>query len=448
MSFQRFTLPNGLVVVCETIPYVRSVTVGIWVKTGSKYENAGEYGLTHFLEHLLFKGTQNRSAREIAEQMDAVGGQLNAFTSKEYTCFYARVLSDHFAFAMELLSDMLQNSVFAAEDFDREKQVVLEEIKLYEDTPDELIHDLCAKSVLGDHPLGRSVLGSIESISAITREQTIAFWREHYTADNLIISVAGQVDPEIVLHETNRFFGAMTCHGTGTCCGNGTRAGCGAEAGTACEAGADVCCETGIDTGYGAGANLFKEKDTEQVHICLGSEGLSRHNEGRYAVQVLDALLGGTVSSRLFQVLREERGLVYSAFSAHSAYQELGLFSIYVGVSKPNAGEVLKLLRQELLAVRQGQISEGEVSRAKEQLRGSILFGLESTSNRMSRLAKSEMFYGEIVPADEIIARIQRVTKDDVIATARLVFARQPYISAIGQIAGLGRQWAQFQKGW
>ena len=431
MSFQRFVLPNGLVVVCETIPYVRSVTVGIWVKTGSKYESAGEYGLTHFLEHLLFKGTQNRSAREIAEQMDAVGGQLNAFTSKEYTCFYARVLSDHFTFAMELLSDMLLNSAFAAEDFDREKQVVLEEIKLYEDTPDELIHDLCAKSVLGDHPLGRPVLGSFDSISAITREQTLAFWREHYTPDNLIISVAGQVDPEMVFSEIDRYFGAMTRNQTGA----GIGAGSGTGAGTG-------------SSGTGIGANLFREKDTEQVHICLGSEGLSRHDDARYAVQVLDALLGGTVSSRLFQVLREERGLVYSAFSAHSSYQELGLFSIYVGVSKPNAGEVLKLLRQELDAVRQGLISEGEVSRAKEQLRGSILFGLESTSNRMSRLAKSEMFFGEIVSADEIIKRIQQVSKENVIATAQLIFAKQPYISAIGRMAGLSRQWAKFQKGW
>jgi len=431
VSFQRFVLPNGLVVVCETIPYVRSVTVGIWVKTGSKYESAGEYGLTHFLEHLLFKGTQNRSAREIAEQMDAVGGQLNAFTSKEYTCFYARVLSDHFTFAMELLSDMLLNSAFAAEDFDREKQVVLEEIKLYEDTPDELIHDLCAKSVLGDHPLGRPVLGSFDSISAITREQTLAFWREHYTPDNLIISVAGQVDPEMVFSEIDRYFGAMTRNQTGA----GIGAGSGTGAGTG-------------SSGTGIGANLFREKDTEQVHICLGSEGLSRHDDARYAVQVLDALLGGTVSSRLFQVLREERGLVYSAFSAHSSYQELGLFSIYVGVSKPNAGEVLKLLRQELDAVRQGLISEGEVSRAKEQLRGSILFGLESTSNRMSRLAKSEMFFGEIVSADEIIKRIQQVSKENVIATAQLIFAKQPYISAIGRMAGLSRQWAKFQKGW
>ncbi len=428
MSFQRFVLPNGLVVVCETIPYVRSVTVGIWVKTGSKYEIAGEYGLTHFLEHLLFKGTPNRSAREIAEQMDAVGGQLNAFTSKEYTCFYARVLSDHFAFAMELLSDMLLNSVFAAEDFDREKQVVLEEIKLYEDTPDELILDLCAKSVLGDHPLGRPVLGSFDSISAIIREQTLAFWRKHYTPDNLIISVAGQVDPETVFSEISRYFGTMP--------GNG-----GAQKGAASQP------RTVLPAAI-RGANLFKEKETEQVHICFGSEGLSRLDDARYAVQVLDALLGGTVSSRLFQVLREERGLVYSAFSAHSSYQELGLFSIYVGVSKPNAGEVLKLLRQELNAVRQGQISEDEVSRAKEQLRGSILFGLESTSNRMSRLAKAEMFFGEIVSADEIIERIQRVSKDDVIATAQLIFAKQPYISAIGQIAGLSRRWAEFQKGW
>lgn len=410
MGFQRHVLSNGLRVVSEDIPYVRSVAVGVWVKTGSRYETPSQHGVTHFLEHLMFKGTPTRTARQMAEQMDAIGGQMNAFTAKEYTCFYARVLSDHLPFAIELLADMLTRSVFGGDDLVREKSVVLEEIKLYEDTPDELIHDLCAQAVLGRHPLGRPILGTTETVSALERADVIEFWRGHYTPDNIVISVAGQFDAPTVHQLVEQHFGRMTGHHR-------------------------EMPEVPFDQEAGL---LLCEKETEQIHFCLGTHGLPRGSKDRFAVQVLDALLGGSVSSRLFQELREERGLVYSTFSSHASYEETGLFSVYLGASPENLKEAVDLVKCEYDSVRDGHIREDEVSRAKEQLRGSVLFGLESTSTRMSRLAKCEMFFGELLPTDDLIKLIQSVTSDDVIRVARNVLAQKPSIAAIGPIQSAG----------
>lgn len=420
MSFERVVLPNGLCVISEDVPDVRSVAAGVWVKTGSRDESSLQHGMTHFLEHLMFKGTGKRSAREIAEQIDAVGGELNAFTAKEYTCFYARVLSDHFSMALELLSDMICHSRFDPDDLEREKSVVLEEIKLYEDTPDELIHDLCAQAVLGNHPLGRPVLGTLETVGALKRADVVDFWRRHYTPDNLIISVVGQLSHDTIHEEVGRFFGGMS----------GARR--------------DESTAAPLE----GGTNLLRHKSTEQIHVCLGAHGLPRKSKERFALQVLDVLLGGSVSSRLFQELREERGLVYSAFSSHAAYRDAGLFSVYLGVSAENLPTVLQLVRREFDAVRRGQIRPEEVERAKEQLRGSILMGLESTSSRMSRLAKSEMFFGELMPVDELIGRIQAVTCDEVTAVARRLLADRPYVAAIGPLGGLEAEWSSFVKEW
>lgn len=421
MSFERVVLPNGLCVISEDIPHVRSVAAGVWVKTGSRDESPELHGVTHFLEHLMFKGTKTRSARDIAEQVDAVGGELNAFTAKEYTCFYARVLSDHFSLALELLSDMILNPRFDEADLEREKSVVLEEIKLYEDTPDELIHDLCARAVLGNHPLGRPVLGTLETVARLGRRAVDAYWRQHYTPDNLVVSVVGEVNHYDVQSQVNRFFGGMS---------------------------GEHVKDDARNSDIGRGRDLFRDKNTEQVHVCLGSHGLSRGSDERFALQILDALLGGSVSSRLFQELREERGLVYSAFSSHAAYQDTGLFSVYLGVSAENLPEVLGLVRREFDSVRQGKITPDEVARAKEQLRGNILIGLESTSSRMSRLAKSEMFFGELLPVDELIGRIQAVTCDQVIAVARRILAEKPYVAAIGPVQGLETEWTAFARGW
>jgi predicted Zn-dependent peptidase len=403
--YQKTSLSNGLRIVCETIPHVHSVSLGVWIGTGSRYEDFYYNGISHFVEHMLFKGTKSRTAKQIAEEIDAVGGQLNAFTTKEYTCYYAKLLSQHFQFGIDLLSDMVLNSVFEPVEIGKEKSVVLEEINSYEDTPDELIYDLFVGRLLKDHPLGWNILGSQDTINHIDRNVIQSFMKHHYTPDNLVFAVAGNIQLDQVVPEIEKRF----AHLQGTFVDKLVQL-------PPLEAG-----------------EYSRNKDTEQVHLCIGTRGVSRKDPQKYVVFVLDSILGGSVSSRLFQRLREERGLVYVTGSSHSSYRDTGIFSIYAGTSMKNVEEVKKLVHEEIDKLCHELVGEQELSRAKEQIKGNLLLGLESSCNRMSRLAKMELFNDQLCTPEETVARIDEVTSEAVLQVARNLFKTENFVTtAIG----------------
>lgn len=400
--YHRSILSNGLRIVCETIPYVHSVSIGLWVACGSRNEALNEQGISHFIEHMVFKGTKNRTAKDIAESIDAVGGHLNAFTTKEYTCFYAKALDQHFNLGMQLLADMIINPLFDPDDLSKERNVIEEEIKSYEDSPDEIVHDLLAESLLMGHPLGYPVLGTPETIKGFSRDTVVDYWKRFYNPANACLAVAGNIDIEQVVAEAERWWASL--------------------AGFAPVSSKTTSCERRRTT--------IRRKDTEQVHLCIGAEGVSRTHEEKYAMLILDSILGGSVSSRLFQELREERGLVYSAGSSHAAYRDTGIFSIYAGTSMGNLSQVVSIVRQQLEHLREHLVHDGELKRAKEQLKGNLWLSLENTSNLMSRLAKSEMFYGHFVTPEEVVARVENITAEDVQAMARRIFEPESMVLA------------------
>ncbi|HHW14217.1 MAG TPA: insulinase family protein [Firmicutes bacterium] len=410
--YQKTTLQNGIRVVTEYLPHVRSVALGFWFGVGSRHETERTSGLSHLIEHLMFKGTENRTAREIAEQFDATGGQLNAYTSKEYTCYYARVLDKHLPMATEVLADMVLHSKFAPEDLEKEKGVVREEIKMYEDSPDEMVHDLFTQAILGGHPLGRSILGTAQTVSAFSREDVLAYLRRLYTPDNLVVAAAGHAEHEEVVAEVERHFRDF----------QGRRP------------------SGEVPPWQAAPQPVIRNKETEQVHLCLGVEGLKRNHPRKYALFTLDVILGGGMSSRLFQELREQRGLVYSTYSYHVCYQETGLFAVYAGMSPQNAGVVEELVREEFARVAAAGVEGEELRRAKEQLKGSLVLSLESTASRMSRIAKAELFDEEYDTPDELVAQVDAVTAEDVNAlAAELLGGREITLAAIGPWKGEGK---------
>ncbi|NPV52862.1 MAG: insulinase family protein [Firmicutes bacterium] len=373
-------------IVTECIPYVRSVSIGLWIKSGSRNEPRNMNGASHFIEHMLFKGTRGRTAREIAEAIDGIGGQMNAFTTKEYTCYYARVLDTHLAFAMDILADMLLESLFDEDEIEKEKGVVLEEIKMYEDTPDELVHDVLAQAMWDSGPLGLNTLGTCETVGEFTRDSLLEYMRSQYTPDNLIVAAAGNLKHEAVVGGAMRFFGALA-----------------PSAASAVRMPQRTLFRSSV-----------KLKEIEQVHLCIGAKGYPRDHCDEFALMVLDAILGGGMSSRLFQGLREERGLVYSTYSYHSAYQDTGAFVVYAGMSPQNVDIVIDLILEEFSNLLDGGIRPEELARGKEQLKGGMLLGLENTSSRMSRIAKLEMFHDRYYTPEEIINIIDSVTLDDV----------------------------------
>ena len=392
--YHRQILPNGLRVVCEQVTHVRSVAIGFWVLCGSRNETRREQGITHLLEHMAFKGTSKRSAREIAGVIDSVGGHLNAYTTKEYTCFYVKVLDRHFQLGMELLSDLVLNALLAPEELEKERNVVLEEIKSYEDSPDEQVFDLLTQTILNSHPLGHSILGTPETIRNLTREDLLAYKERFYTPGNSCLAVAGNVNPEEVIAAAGEYWGKFHGHTAG---------------------------EEKIPVKI-KGENILKSKRTEQVHLCVGTPGFPRDHEDRYILMVLDNILGGSVSSRLFQELREERGLVYATGSHYAAFMDTGLFTVYAGTSLENFTEVLKVIRGQFEDLKNGPLSEEEVQRAKEQIKGNFWLSMENSTNRMSRLAKSDLFYKKIITPEEVVARIDQVTAGEVLRVARTLF--------------------------
>lgn len=384
--YRKSILPNGIRVVSETIPYVKSVTLGIWVGTGSCNEQDYNHGISHFIEHLMFKGTERRTAKEIAESVDAVGGQLNAFTAKEYTCYYIKVIDSQLDFAVDLLSDMLNASKFDPEDIAKEREVVLEEVKMYEDSPDELVHDIHLNNIWPEHPLGRNILGTVSSISQFDQKLVKEYCQDFYCPDNIVIAAAGNLTHQELLDLSNRYFGHI--------------------------AGKKKILSPTVPL-YNSIRNVYS-KETEQVHLCISSPSVRQDAPEVYPIHVLNNIFGGGISSRLFQSIREERGLAYSVYSYQTNYSNAGLFTIYAGTRPANSSQVIELILADIKSLKTTGVSKDELARAKEQLKGSLLLGLESSSSRMSRIGKMEVTLGKYVTLDEVVEKINRVSYDDV----------------------------------
>lgn len=407
---ERTELPGGLRVLTETMPGVLSATLGIWVDVGSRDETPAVAGSSHFLEHLLFKGTTSRSALEIATAMDAVGGEMNAFTAKEHTCFYANVLASDLPLAVSLLADLVTDATNNAADLESERTVVLEEIAMRDDEPADAVHDLFSEVLFGDTPLGRSVLGTVESIEALSRDDVDGWYRRRYAMPSMVVTAAGRVDHQQVLDLVAAAFGDRL---TGT----------GGPA--PLRLGEQVADRPARSTG-------LISRRTEQTHLLLGTPGVGRLDERRYAAAVLDAAVGGGMSSRLFQEIREKRGLVYSVGSALTHYAGAGSFSVYAGCSKKRVPEVLRLVRAGLDGVAADGLTSEEVARARGQLKGGMVLGLEDTGSRMSRLGKSELSYGEYLPVREVLARLDAVDEQQVREVAAELFGRPTCLAVVG----------------
>jgi predicted Zn-dependent peptidase len=407
-EIRRSEHDTGLRLVTERMPWVRSVTFGVWVSVGSSDEPRRVAGASHFLEHLLFKGTKKRSARDIAEAFDAVGGDLNAFTGKEHTTFYARVIDRDLPMAVEHLSEMIQESVLRSADFDAERKVILEEIHMHEDDPGELVHDVFMQTLWPGAPLGRPVLGTVDTVTGTSRDQVRRFWKKHYVPGNFIVAAAGNLDHD---HVAELVTSRMDMDATGE------------VRGPVRQSGAPPAPEGGV---------AVRRRPTEQAHICLGTSGMPRSDPRRFAFGVVNDAIGGGMSSRLFQEIREKRGLAYSVFSYHSMFAETGTFVVYAGTTPSSAHEVLDLITRELDDVAEKGITDQELERAKEHLKGSMVLSLEETMGRMSRLGKSELAHGEILSLDDVIERVDAVTSDDCREAAELVLGRTRALSVIG----------------
>ena len=409
----RTVLPGGLRVITESLPAVRSAAFGIWAGVGSCDEDLPYAGATHYLEHLLFKGTKRRTALEISAAMDAVGGELNAFTGKEYTCYYARVLDADLPLAIDVLSDMVTSSLIEPKDVDAERGVILEEIAMNDDDPSDTVHEAFAAQLFGDTPLGRPILGTVDSINAITREQIAEHYAARYPPPSLVVAAAGNVGHKAVVACVQEAFARVLTGDTPPAL---PRLGGLGEA---------------VPEGAGRGVRLVS-RSIEQANLVLGCEGLSRTDERRFALGVLNAALGGGMSSRLFQEVREKRGLAYSVYSFASQHADTGMWGVYVGCLPAKADEVLAICQDEVAKVVSGGLTGAELERGKGQLRGSIVLGLEDPSSRMSRLGKAELVYPRLEPVEEILASIEAVTHDDVRQVATEVLAQPKVLGVVG----------------
>ncbi len=369
---------------------VRSVTIGVWLSRGSRHESDVESGIAHFVEHMLFKGTATRSAQAIAEEVDSIGGQLDAFTAKEYAAYYIRVLDEHLPIAVNILSDMILNPALTAVDVAKEQGVILEEIKMVEDAPDDLVHEVFTRQFWLNHPLGRPILGTPETVNSFSSQSIRDYFSRTYTAPNLIVAAAGNFQQEALRDLVRTAFAKLPT----TAPSYPTSA-----------------------PAVGSGLS-FRKKDIEQSHICLGTGALSQGHDDRHVAYVLNTILGGSMSSRLFQHIREERGLAYSVFSNLTSYSDAGMLTVYAGCANDKVGDVIDLTLAELRTIREERVSPEELRRAKDHLKGSLMLSLESTSSRMSHLARQELYFTRHYSMDETLASIEQVTADDVLRVA------------------------------
>ena len=406
----RDVLPNGLVVITEPMAQVRSVSVGIWVTTGSRREPADLNGISHFIEHMVFKGTERRSAEEIARTVDSVGGMLDAFTSKEMTCFNAKVLDEHLPLAFDILSDLVLRPLFAEEDVTREKSVVLEEIKMDEDNPEYLVHEVFIQNFWRDHPLGRPILGTRDTVRRFTRSTTSTFFHRWYVPNNIVVTAAGNLEHKHLLELVTKSFGHLKQVPDG-------------HADSAPAPHARITTRT--------------KRELEQIHLCIGVPSHPIAHEQRYAVSILNNLLGGGMSSRLFQNIRERQGLAYAVFSELNPYRDAGMLTVYAGTARETAERVVRLVMDEFCRLKKEPVTEEELRRAKDHLKGSLLLSLESTGSRMSNLARQEIYFRHFYTTDQVIAAIERVTREEVQHLAQEFFhPEQIGVTVLGNLDG------------
>lgn len=407
---RRTVLPGGLRVVTEAMPGARSVAFGIWVGVGSCDETPTLAGASHYLEHLLFKGTKTRSAMEIAAAVDAVGGELNAFTAKEHTCYYAHVLAEDLPLAVDLVSDVVLRATIAAEDVENERGVILEEIAMRDDDPSDAVHDLFSEGLFGDHPLGRPVLGTVQSIESVRRGQIAGYYRRRYALPRMVVAVAGRVEHRAVVRMVRKAFGSLL---DGDARPEPVR--------------------SGVRVARRPARRVVTlNRRTEQANLVFGTFGFPRDDERRFALSVLNNALGGGMSSRLFQEIREKRGMAYSVYSYSSQYAGAGQFGVYVGCQPARAGEVLDVIREQFEDVAEHGLTDAEIARGKGQVRGGLVLGLEDPGSRMSRIGKGEISYGDVLEVDELLARVESVTPDDIRTVAADLLRRPMSLAVIG----------------
>lgn len=408
---KKYTCQNGARIILENIPTVRSVAIGLWIKTGSVNETESNNGISHFLEHMFFKGTETRNAKEIAEAFDSIGGQVNAFTSKEYTCYYAKVLDTHASYALNVLGDMYFNSVFDETELEKEKNVVYEEIKMYEDTPDDIVHDLLSKAAYENNSLAFPILGSEKTLETFTSDTLKQYVHDKYTPDRLVISIAGNID-EAFIKEVEKIFGSFERGGKQSSIG---------------------------EKPFFHANSLPRKKETEQAHLCLGYEGLPIGHPDMYSLIIMNNILGGSMSSRLFQEVREQRGLAYSIYSYHSGYEDTGLVTIYGGTGAQQMDVLFETIQNTIEAFKRDGITAKELNNSKEQLKGSLMLSLESTNSRMSRNGKNELMLGRHRTLDEMVELIDQVSEESVRDMTEKVFTDRfamAYISPVDQWQG------------
>ncbi len=405
----REVLDNGVRLLTESMPHVRSVSIGVWLTRGSRHEPARRGGIAHFVEHMLFKGTHTRSAEDIAQAIDSIGGQLDAFTAKEYASYYIKVLDEHLPLALDILSDIVLNPAFTENDIEREKKVVLEEIKMVEDTPDDLVHEIFTQSFWEGHALGRPILGTPDTVEGLTADALRTYFRGAYTASNIVISAAGNIEHAAVRDLVEKTFAPLPREG-----------------------------EHVVDEPPRVVPQvIIRNKDLEQSHVCMGASGYPQNHEDRYVSYVMNTLLGGSMSSRLFQNVREKRGLAYAVFSGLSAYRDAGSLTVYAGCANEAVGEVIDLVVEELRVLKQAPAPETELRRAKDHLKGSLMLSLENTASRMSHLARQEIYFDRQFGLDETLEGIERVTAEDVRRVAADLFADGSLaVTVLGQLNG------------
>ena len=405
----RDVLDNGVRILTERMSHVRSISIGVWLTRGSRDEAPEHSGIAHFVEHMLFKGTGSRSAEDIAQAIDSIGGQLDAFTAKEYASYYIKVLDEHLPLALDVLSDIVLNPALALEDVAKEKKVVLEEIKMVEDTPDDLVHEIFTQGFWADHPLGRPILGTPETIDAFTPDVLRRYFVGAYTPKNLIVSAVGNLEHSKVRDLVEEKFGTLR-----------------SREGAVPEVAPTVSPKIQI-----------RSKDLEQSHVCVGAGSYPQNHDDRYSSYVLNTLLGGSMSSRLFQNVREKRGLAYAVFSGLCAYRDAGSLTIYAGCANEVVGEVIDLVVEELRGVRQSLVPAAELQRAKDHLKGSLMLSLENTASRMSHLARQEIYFDRQFGLDEALQGIERVQPADVQRVAADIFQGALSATVLGNVNGL-----------
>ncbi len=410
------TLPNGVRVITEPMPHVRSVSVGVWVGCGSRREAPEQNGISHFIEHMLFKGTTRRSAEDIARSVDSIGGNLDAFTAKELVCFNTKVLDQHLSLAFDVLADLVLHPLFREEDIEKEKGVILEEIKMEADSPDYLVHEIFSSNFWKDHPLGKPILGTRETVKRFDRAMVQSFYAGVYDPANLIVTAAGNLTHDVLVALVREHFESMPT-------------------------GQPAVPDTAPSTH--ARIALRNKKALEQVHLCLGVPSYPLPHQERFACYVLNTLLGGGMSSRLFQNIRERQGLAYAVFSELSPYRDTGCLSIYAGTSLESARKVVESITNEFRQLKEQTVSDEELRRAKDHLKGSLMLSLESTASRMSNLARQEMYFGHFFTLDELVESIEAVTAEDVRRIAQTFFdSKQIALTVLGNLENfkIGRE--------